>query len=231
MDDASPVLDNILAAKKVIEKAETDALRMMYFSDSGLEEKVKPWVAKLESATKILLAFIQEKYRLHAAQWKAHLLDRQQIMHSAMDSALLKEFTTLVKADLTQTALSRLLAIAQDPMSREVYQAYKSWDMCRRELVDLAKDADADIDLEGVDEMKAATKLVASMTIVQALERPLKQNESRTSLAKKCRAMINEKEWVRLPAKLDMLLSKTHGDLGAGTPGSAPSAGASSEFA
>ena len=46
------------------------------------------------------------------------------------------------------------------------------------------------------------------LATVQALVRPLKKDETRSSLARKARLMVASRQGVKLPANLDMLLNK-----------------------
>ena len=199
-----------------MEGTDAESLRLTYICDDlDSSPSGKPWSLKLEAFVQKLKQVVGDLYAEHAAVWKATLQANDVLMQTGMQTETMREFMQLVEGDCDAAAMNTMLAIAQDPSSKSFYMAYKTWATCRDELKILAVDPTAKISLDDMDlEQRDANKHVASMTIVQSLQRPLKQNESRMSLAKKCRSLIWAKGWEQdLPVKMDLLLTKAHGEM------------------
>jgi hypothetical protein len=207
-------MEKVRAAQRQLESFDLHMVRVAYFCGEEKNQAAEPWLSKLDSFIQLLHASITRVYIEHVGSWKANLDNSGKLLQSAIDSDLLQRFMKLLDEEFTAATVSDLLTIVQDARSKHFYQEYKAWDGCRVELMQLAADPEAECSLDGVDLRQSdAIKVVASMTIVQALQRPLKQNESRISLARKCRSMIWAKGWdSNLPAKLDILLSQAHGE-------------------
>ena len=138
-------------------------------------------------------------------------------LQDAMQDLLLTENLQKVGELLTsgcdQSILATLLPISQAEESRKLHSSVKKLEClaeCAKQLQLLKDLVPEELQKMHVKDSiyNSARALNCELAAVQALARPLKQDETRGGLARRARLMIVSKEGVSIQRNLDMLLNK-----------------------
>lgn len=153
-------------------------------------------------------------------------------LHGHCQSDTIKKLMDGVEGDgASPHSMSSLLVFAQSSQSKAIHTIYKSFELFRNSralmlvrtfpLLERAR-----VPLQSLDlDCEFAAKVVAAQTVVQAICRPLRKNETRAVLASRCRSHLenrcleNGTQLISLlPVALNMLLAKFAGEAACDTP-------------
>jgi hypothetical protein len=169
-------------------------------------------------------------------QWVLNQSEHSVSMEGLASEAALVEVSNIIDQGCNDGSLNSALQAAQGKHSRQLHNACKDHEAfvethnaimsCMPDLDQDDKTLMATVDLE----RKAARTLNCTLAVIQAICRPLRADETRSSLARRARLMVATKVGITLQPNLDMYLNMIASELPAreqGTHGHAASPGKS----
>lgn len=150
------------------------------------------------------------------AAWMDSQRKRNDSLANAMKEDGIPKVLAMIEAGLTgdSASMAELQKIAGSQASRALHSSCKSLDEAvevQHKIVAIkglpAAEQQSLNELD-FDQVQGRT-MNCTLAVVQALMRPLRDQETRMSLARRARLMVASKAEVKLPPNLDMLLSKT----------------------